>query len=62
MIWGEPLVVYDSKDEKVNAAAVKLVLALGNPAEVSDLFITGAQMPIYKSWYNDPEKTKGMDG
>ena len=56
MIWGEPLVVYDSKDEKVNAAAVKLVLALGNPAEVSDLFITGAQMPIYKSWYSDPEK------
>lgn len=58
MIWGEPLVVYDSKDEKTNAAAVKLLLALGNPAEVSDLFVTAAQMPIYKSWYTDPEKLK----
>lgn len=56
MIWGEPLVVYDSKDEKVNEAAVKLVLALSNPAEVNDLFVTAAQMPIYKSWYTDPEK------
>lgn len=58
MIWGEPLVVYDSKDEKVNEAAVKLVLALSNPAEVNDLFVTAAQMPIYKSWYFDPEKVQ----
>ena len=58
MIWGEPLVVYDNKDEKVNEAAVKLVLALSNPAEVNDLFVTAAQMPIYKSWYSDPEKVQ----
>ncbi len=45
--------------KKVNAAAVKLVLLQSwELAEVSDLFITGAQMPIYKSWYNDPEKLK----
>ncbi len=56
MIWGEPLVVYDSKDEKTNDAAVKLVLALSNPAKVNDLFVTAAQMPIYKSWYSDSEK------
>lgn len=56
MIWGEPLAVYDSGDEEVNAAAVKLVLALGDPSVVSDLFETAAQMPIYKSYYEDPEK------
>lgn len=58
MLWGEPLVVYDSGDERINEAAVKLVLALGDPSVVSDLFVSGAQMPIYKSWYTDPDKVK----
>lgn len=56
MIWGEPMCVFNTGDESRQSAAAELSIALGDPAVVPDLFSSGSQMPIYKSYYTDPEK------
>lgn len=53
-LWGEPLVIFESCENK--EAAFEFMQYLLNPESCITLSEEGSCIPAFKSWYTDPEK------